>query len=320
LFDWLKARAMARVPGTAVPYGMAAGAVMGLALGGAYLAGALAQDAAAVKTQAARLQSVADQGFTDEAFNSVAARNDASAASLAQPYVNAVPKSERGPTASVSVRDAMASLDGASRAAYRSSPLTQTRDLECLTQAVYFEARGETPAGQAAVAQVVLNRVKSPAFPKSVCGVVFQGAADRRAGCQFSFACDGSTRRAHEPEAWQRARRIATKAMSGQVTAAIGNATHFHVATVQPDWSGLIRVAQVGAHIFYRFGPHPVAAVAKRAVEVQPAIEAYVEPQSQAVPPQVILASVTTPAVVKPEASVSVARPEAKPETAKPAL
>ena len=170
---------MARVPGTAVPYGMAAGAVMGLALGGAYLAGALAQDAVAVKTQAARLQAVAQQGFSEEAFNSVAARNDSVAASLAQPYVNAVPQSERGPTASVSVRDAMASLDGASRASYRSGPLTQARDLECLTQAVYFEARGETPAGQAAVAQVVMNRVKSPAFPKSVCGVVFQGAADR---------------------------------------------------------------------------------------------------------------------------------------------
>ena len=314
---------MARVPGTAVPYGMAAGAVMGLALGGAYLAGALSQDAVADRAKAERLQAVAMQGYTDEAFNAVAAKSDPVAAALAQPYVNAVPQSQSGPIASVSVRDAMNSLGGVQRATlnYRSSPLTQARDLECLTEAVYFEARGETPAGQAAVAQVVLNRVKSPAFPKSVCGVVFQGAADHRAGCQFSFACDGSTRRAHEPDAWQRARRIATKAMSGQVTAAVGNATHFHVVTVQPDWSGLIRVAQVGAHVFYRFGPHPVAAVAKRAVAVEPAIEAYIEPKTAPVTqPQVILASVTTPVAVKPEATVTTAKPDAKPEAAKPAL
>jgi spore germination cell wall hydrolase CwlJ-like protein len=295
---------------------MAAGAMLGLALGGAYLAGALAQDAASVRMQAARLQAVAQQGFTDDAFNAVAAKNDAVAASIAKPYVDTLAQAQQGPTATVNVRDAMASLGGASR----SGPLTEARDLECLTEAVYFEARGETPAGQAAVAQVVLNRVKSPAFPKSVCGVVFQGAADHRAGCQFSFACDGSTRRAREPDAWQRARRIATKAMSGQVTAAIGNATHFHVATVQPDWSGLIRVAQVGAHIFYKFGPHPVAAVAKRAIAVEPAIEAYVEPAAAPTQPQVILASVVAPVPAKAEGVVTVAKPEAKPETAKPAL
>jgi spore germination cell wall hydrolase CwlJ-like protein len=316
---------MARVPGTAVPYGMAAGAMIGVALGGAYLAGALAQDVVASRAQAQRLQTVAVQGFTEEAFNSVAAKDDAAAATLAQPYVNAAPQPQSGPTASVNVRDSMASLGGVQRASlnYRSSPLTQARDLECLTEAVYFEARGETPTGQAAVAQVVLNRVKSPAFPKSVCGVVFQGTGDGRAGCQFSFACDGSTRQAKEVEAWQRARRIATKAMSGQVVAAIGNATHFHVASIQPDWSGLIKVAQVGTHIFYKFGPRPVAAVAKRAVEVEPAIEAYVEPKviPQATPPQVILASVTTPVPVKADAQVSVAKPEAvKTETAKPAL
>jgi hypothetical protein len=211
LLDWLKARAMARVPGTAVPYGMAAGAVMGLALGGAYLAGALSQEAVAVKVQAQRLQAVADQGFTEDAFNAMAARNDAVAASLAQPDVNAVPQTASGPTASVSVRDAMASLGGASRANYRSNPLTQARDLECLTEAVYFEARGETPAGQAAVAQVVLNRVKSPAFPKSVCGVVFQGAADRRAaagdpGQRLRTGPGPARRRGHRRQARGQAR------------------------------------------------------------------------------------------------------------------
>ena len=75
--------------------------------------------------------------------------------------------------------------------------LQSSRELECLADAVYYEARGETPSGQAAVAQVVMNRVRHPAFPKSICGVVFQGAYNRT-GCQFSFACDGSMRRARD--------------------------------------------------------------------------------------------------------------------------
>jgi spore germination cell wall hydrolase CwlJ-like protein len=134
------------------------------------------------------------------------------------------------------------------------SPLNASRDLECLTQAVYYEARGETPAGQAAVAQVVLNRVRHPAFPKSVCGVVFQGAYSRGA-CQFSFACDGSMRRGRESGAWSRARKIAERALNGTVMAGVGNATHFHTTNVSPGWGArMVRVQQVGTHIFYRFG------------------------------------------------------------------
>lgn len=120
-------------------------------------------------------------------------------------------------------------------------------DLDCLTEAVYYEARGEGPSGQAAVAQVVLNRVRHPSFPKSVCAVVFQG-------CQFSFACDGSMRARREGRAWNRAQRIATDALSGAVMANVGNATHFHTVNVSPNWgSSLMRVGQVGLHIFYRF-------------------------------------------------------------------
>ena len=104
-----------------------------------------------------------------------------------------------------------------------SGALDQSRELECLTQAVYFEARGETPAGQAAVAQVVLNRVRHPAFPKSVCAVVFQGAG--RHGCQFSFACDGSTQRGREAGAWRRAQTIASRALDGFVMAEVGRAS-----------------------------------------------------------------------------------------------
>ncbi|MBI1407192.1 MAG: cell wall hydrolase [Caulobacter sp.] len=132
--------------------------------------------------------------------------------------------------------------------------LDASRDLDCLTKAVYYEARGETPAGQAAVAQVVLNRVRHPAFPKSVCGVVFQGAYSRGA-CQFSFACDGSMQRGREPGAWRRAARIAERALGGYVMASVGNATHFHTVNVSPGWGPrMVRVQQVGMHIFYRFG------------------------------------------------------------------
>ena len=128
------------------------------------------------------------------------------------------------------------------------------RDLDCLTQAIYFEARGESPAGQAAVAQVVLNRVRKAGFPKSVCGVVFQGSA-RKAGCQFSFACDGSMTRGRETRAWSQARHLASRALAGAVMTAVGDATHFHTVHVSPDWSRELRqVAQVGLHIFYRIG------------------------------------------------------------------
>ncbi len=132
--------------------------------------------------------------------------------------------------------------------------LESARDLACLTDAVYYEARGENMAGQAAVAQVVLNRVRHPAFPKSVCGVVFQRAGGGD-GCQFSFVCDGSMRHAREPGAWRRAEEIAARALDGSVMASIGNATHFHVVGLDPGWGPrLLRVAQVGLHVFYRFG------------------------------------------------------------------
>ena len=131
--------------------------------------------------------------------------------------------------------------------------LEGSRELDCLTQAVYYEARGETPSGQAAVAQVVLNRARNAAFPKTICGVVFQRASAR--GCQFSFACDGSTQRGREAGAWNRAQKIASRALDGFVMAEVGSATHFHTLNVAPMWGPrLLRVAQVGMHVFYRFG------------------------------------------------------------------
>jgi hypothetical protein len=133
--------------------------------------------------------------------------------------------------------------------------LDGARDLDCLTQAVYYEARGESLRGQAAVAQVVLNRVKSPSFPKTICAVVFQGAGLGRADCQFSFVCDGSMRATRDGEAWDKAQHVAARALSGAVVAEIGNATHFHATRLGPQWGdGLIKVATVGLHVFYKFG------------------------------------------------------------------
>ncbi len=150
--------------------------------------------------------------------------------------------------------------------------LPRARDLDCLTRAVYYEARGESAKGQAAVAQVVLNRVRHPAFPKTVCAGVFQGAA--KADCQFSFVCDGSMHRARDAAAWDRARLVAARALSGVVMVDIGAATSFHASRLGQQWGdGLVRVTQVGLHVFYRFGhprPQPqsfAAAPAERGAE-----------------------------------------------------
>jgi hypothetical protein len=111
----------------------------------------------------------------------------------------------------------------------------------------------EPADGQRAVAQVVLNRVRHPAFPKTVCGVVFQGS-ERTTGCQFTFTCDGAIGRAPVPVLWARARRVAEEALAGQVYAPVGWSTHYHANYVVPYWSGtLAKAANVGRHIFYRW-------------------------------------------------------------------
>jgi hypothetical protein len=130
------------------------------------------------------------------------------------------------------------------------------RALQCLSEAVYYEAAREPGLGQEAVAQVVLNRVRHPAYPKSVCGVVYQGSA-RVTGCQFTFTCDGSLRWAPEAALWRQAQRVAERALSGHVAKHVGSATHYHAAYVAPYWAPtLVKMTQVGAHIFYRWtGP-----------------------------------------------------------------
>jgi hypothetical protein len=132
----------------------------------------------------------------------------------------------------------------------------RTRALHCMTQAIYYEAAREPLKGQQAVAQVVLNRMRHPAYPKSVCGVVFQGAA-RLTGCQFTFTCDGSLRWAPQADLWRRAEDVAKKALAGYVDKEVGSATHYHANYVAPYWAPtLVKMTQVGAHIFYRWtGP-----------------------------------------------------------------
>ncbi|MFA7587199.1 MAG: cell wall hydrolase [Novosphingobium sp.] len=125
--------------------------------------------------------------------------------------------------------------------------------LKCLTQAIYYEAAVEPLQGRRAVAQVVLNRMRHPAYPKSVCGVVYQGA-ERRTGCQFSFTCDGSLLRAPATRPWQEAEQIARSALAGHVEKSVGTATHYHADYVLPKWAfELAKIEQLGRHIFYRF-------------------------------------------------------------------
>jgi spore germination cell wall hydrolase CwlJ-like protein len=133
------------------------------------------------------------------------------------------------------------------------SSATRGQAVTCLASAVYYEAGSQDDDGERAVAQVVLNRVRHPAFPGSVCGVVYQGST-RATGCQFTFTCDGSLYRQPDAAGWRRATRIAEAALSGYVFAPVGWATHYHADYVVPYWaSTLAKNAVVGAHIFYHW-------------------------------------------------------------------
>ena len=133
--------------------------------------------------------------------------------------------------------------------------ITSQRALDCMTTAIYFEAGFEGEPGRAAVAQVILNRVRHPAFPKTVCDVVFQGS-ERVTGCQFSFTCDGALLRVPNRLIWDESRRTAERALAGQVAASVGWATHYHADYVVPYWGpSLVKTAVIGAHIFYRMQP-----------------------------------------------------------------
>ncbi len=126
----------------------------------------------------------------------------------------------------------------------------------CLARAVYFEARSESELGQLAVAKVILNRVKSPNYPKTICGVVYQGT-NRRNSCQFSFACDGLPDDVRSTTSWARAKRIAQKAINGEAKMgeAMNTATNYHADYVKPKWARNMRkLVKIGTHVFYSGG------------------------------------------------------------------
>jgi spore germination cell wall hydrolase CwlJ-like protein len=123
---------------------------------------------------------------------------------------------------------------------------------ECLALAITYEAGLEPAAGQEAVAQVILNRVRHPAYPDTACGVVWQGA-ERRTGCQFTFTCDGSLRRARSLGAMTAAREVAVRVLAGESADHVRGATHYHADYVAPYWAqSLTRVRQIATHVFYR--------------------------------------------------------------------
>lgn len=135
--------------------------------------------------------------------------------------------------------------------AFRGSATDNSRALHCLAQAIYYEAGMEPDAGQRAVAQVILNRVRHPSYPNTVCGVVYQGS-ERTTGCQFTYTCDGSLRRKPARFQWDRAKKVATEALAGKSYTTVGTATHYHASYVYPYWAPSLRfLGTLGAHRFY---------------------------------------------------------------------
>ena len=127
------------------------------------------------------------------------------------------------------------------------------RQQKCLAEGIYFEARGEPVRGQAAVAQVILNRVKNPAYPGSICGVVYQNK-NWRNRCQFSFACDRIRDRVRSKKLWKVAQHIATETSAGRIWfPQVGSSTHYHATYVHPKWARKMKkVGKIGLHVFYR--------------------------------------------------------------------
>ncbi len=129
------------------------------------------------------------------------------------------------------------------------------REVNCLAEAIYYEARSETTDGQKAVAEVVLNRARHKAFPSTVCGVVYQGA-QRTTGCQFSFTCDGSTAKLPYGKHWEKSQTIAKHMMIGATAPLTNRATHYHTTDVNPKWAPSLRkLRKYDTHVFYRFMP-----------------------------------------------------------------
>ncbi|WP_409433536.1 cell wall hydrolase [Litorimonas sp. RW-G-Af-16] len=147
----------------------------------------------------------------------------------------------------------------------RRAASTEMAELQCLSEAIYYEARSESRSGQLAVAEVVHNRVKSKHYPNTICGVVYQGS-QRNTGCQFSFTCDGSMDIAPKGRAWARSQSMAKVSMIGAHKRYTDRATHYHTVEVSPKWAPDLRFEkQIGEHLFYSYKwrerPAPVVTV-----------------------------------------------------------
>lgn len=203
------------------------------------------------------------------------------------------------------------------RADAQAEPQVDAYQHACLSQAIYYEARGETQRGQVAVAEVVMNRVRSPYYPNSICGVVYQGS-HRANGCQFTFTCDGSLNHRPRGRAWDRAQRVATAAMLGYMRPITQGATHYHTHAVNPIWnSGLVQTTNVGSHVFYRFPNRSERAHYREAM----ARRLATTPRRRAASPDEVLmeaAGVETQAVGQPAPAPAVVAPAAPAEADAP--
>lgn len=181
-----------------------------------------------------------------------------------------------------------------------SEQAVNAREHNCLSQAIYYEARGETQRGQVAVAEVVMNRVRSSAYPNTICEVVYQGST-RSTGCQFTFTCDGSLRDRPRGRGWERAQRTATAMMLGYHRPITQNATHYHTHAVNPVWnSGLVETTKIGSHVFYRFPNRAERATYQEALARRRASSrSYIVPRAaeEAETPEVVLEETVTDAV-----------------------
>ena len=148
---------------------------------------------------------------------------------------------------------AVIALNGPASQAHaaETTPLSRIDDRVCLTSAIYYEAAREPDAGQQAVARVVLNRLADPAYPKTICAVVYEGSA-RASGCQFTFTCDGSLRHRPDPQFWERAAAVAAVALDTPDALQPLAALNYHADYVRPVWAGaMTQEARIGRHIFY---------------------------------------------------------------------
>jgi len=222
-----------------------------------------------------------------------------------------------------------ASLDGTVIAAaptvFRGrTALDGARALECLTAGIYYEAASESDDGQRAVAQVILNRVRHPAFPNSVCGVVYQGS-EKPSGCQFSFSCDGAMARAPSRAGWTRAARIAAAALAGSVYAPVGLATHYHTFSVTPAWNkSLVMTDAIGAHFFHRWkgwwGTSAAFSQKYAGTEPVPGPKRPVAAQIAAMMTPEALAALTVPLPSMPGSAAPLSAPPAAPVQIQPAF